>query len=106
MLTDMHNITRQLIAPAIAAFALFAAMAGSTFAASDTIWVDKYSGPINHFESWTVASYCPAGYVVGDSSNPAAVPFINTSSPGVSAALAGGGYGATYAKVSLTNWNF
>ena len=67
-------------------------------------WYTQSDAVINHWATATRTFTCPLDYpYVGDVGAPAAVPFSNRSSSGVSASLAGGGYG--YRGIDVTFWN-
>ena len=105
MLGHMNIISRKVLVPAVAAFAFSMVSVASTFA-SGTNWYPFRSLNINHWEQKHLVYRCPAGQVVGDSNNPIGIPFTNTSSNGVSAALSNGGYGQQSITVTFVNWNW
>ena len=105
MLGHMNSMSRKVLVPALAAFALSMATVASTFAAG-TNWYPFRALNINHWEQKHLVYRCPSGQVVGDTSNPIGIPFTNTSSNGVSAALSGGGYGQASITVTFINGNW
>jgi hypothetical protein len=64
--------------------------------ADSTLWITQSSGWIGAFQSFTQTYSCPADYAyVGVAGNPLQLPYSNASDSGVSASMAGGGWGAT-----------